>query len=102
MDVHPSRKSDVIEERGVGGAPTGMRFLTEFGRKLAGMKKSYSVGAPPPLALRRGVVRAYTQGAPLGVDPDPATVGRADCDCPVFDVDQSANVPLQLFFDPMW
>jgi hypothetical protein len=55
MDVHPSRKSDVIEERGVGGAPTGMHFLTEFGRKLAGMKKSYSVGAPPPLALRRGV-----------------------------------------------
>jgi hypothetical protein len=31
MDVHPSRKSDVIEERGVGGAPTGMHFLTEFG-----------------------------------------------------------------------
>jgi hypothetical protein len=33
---------------------------------------------------------------------DPATVGRDDCDCSVFDVDQSANVSRQVFFDPMW
>jgi hypothetical protein len=61
------------------------------------------------LALRRHwrsgeawseLIRKVRRSALIHIDP--ATVGRDDCDCSVFDVDQSANVSRQVVFDPMW
>jgi hypothetical protein len=47
---------DLPDRKIIGGAPIGMRFFRSSADRGAGMRISYLLVIPPPLALRRGAI----------------------------------------------